>query len=54
MLVMFICCMSLLYVVLFVSGDSQPSVWAVMLLRILAFLLPVWLIVQVPAPGPPQ
>ena len=43
---MFVVTLGLLYVVLFVSGDSQPSVWAVMLLRILAFLLPVYLIVQ--------
>ncbi|KAK9834311.1 hypothetical protein WJX81_005574 [Elliptochloris bilobata] len=45
-LLMFVVTLGLLYVVLFVSGDSQPSVWAVMLLRILAFLLPVYLIVQ--------
>ncbi len=47
-LLMFVVTLGLLYVVLFVSGDSQPSVWAVMLLRILAFLLPLYLIVQVP------
>jgi len=46
-LLMFVVTLGLLYVVLFVSGDSQPSVWAVMLLRILAFLLPLYLIVQV-------
>ena len=45
-LLMFVVTLGLLYVVLFVSGDSQPSVWAIMLLRILAFLLPVYLIVQ--------
>ena len=50
-LLMFVVTLGLLYVVLFVSGDSQPSVWAVMLLRILAFLLPLYLIVQVPPMG---
>lgn len=50
-LLMFVVTLGLLYVVLFVSGDSQPSVWAVMLLRILAFLLPVYLIVQARGAG---
>ena len=49
-LLMFVVTLGLLYVVLFVSGDSQPSVWAVMLLRVLAFLLPLYLIVQARAP----
>jgi len=55
-LLLFLTTLGLLYVVLFVSGDSQPSLWAVMLLRILAFLLPVYLIVQARAAGraPPQ
>jgi len=50
-LLLFLTTLGLLYVVLFVSGDSQPSLWAVMLLRILAFLLPVYLIVQARAAG---
>jgi hypothetical protein len=50
-LLLFLTTLGLLYVVLFVSGDSQPSLWAVMLLRILAFLLPVYLIVQARACG---
>lgn len=38
--------LALLYVVLFVGGDHQPSFWAVLLLRILSFVLPMYLIVQ--------
>ena len=42
----FIVALALLYVVLFVGGDHQPSYWAVLLLRILAFVLPLYLVVQ--------
>ena len=38
--------LALLYVVLFVGGDHQPSFWAVLLLRILSFVLPMYLVVQ--------
>lgn len=43
----FVVALALLYVVLFVGGDHQPSYWAVLLLRVLAFVLPLYLIAQV-------
>ena len=42
----FVVALALLYVVLFVGGDHQPSYWAVLLLRVLAFVLPLYLVVQ--------
>jgi hypothetical protein len=38
--------LALLYAVLFVGGDHQPSFWAVLLLRILSFVLPLYLVLQ--------
>ena len=42
----FVVALALLYVVLFVGGDHQPSYWAVLLLRVLAFVLPLYLVCQ--------
>lgn len=44
---LFVVALALLYVVLFVGGDHQPSYWAVLLLRVLAFVLPLYLVAQV-------